>query len=144
MAGNAFARFVARFETVVVGLMQVLLMLAIALAVGELFWLLATRTVEIASDIESVPDLQRAVQNAFAGVLLVILGLELLDSIRTFHLERRVRLEIILVVATIALARHIIQLDFEHTSGATLAGIAALALSLTAGYWLARRGAQLK
>ena len=44
----------------------------------------------------------------------------------------------ILVVAIIAVGRHIIQIDFEHTSGAVLAGTATLMLALAASYALIR------
>jgi len=44
----------------------------------------------------------------------------------------------IVLVAIIAVGRHITQLDFEHVGGPALAGIAALVLALTAGYWLVK------
>jgi len=138
---NALTRFSGRFEDVVVGIVQVLLMIVIALALIELAWLLVNRVYIVMQETDSVPDLQLAVQNAFAGVLLVILGLELLESVRTFHMAHRVRLEMIVLVAIIAVGRHIIQLDFEHVGGPVLAGIAALVLALTAGYWLVKRSA---
>jgi hypothetical protein len=40
----------------------------------------------------------------------------------------------ILIVSTIAVARHVILLDFEHVSGMTLLGVSALILALTAGF----------
>ena len=46
----------------------------------------------------------------------------------------------ILIVAVIAVSRHIIQLDFEHADGFVLIGIGALVISLTAGYFLVRWG----
>lgn len=139
---SILSRVSERFQAVVVGFVQILLMIIIALALFELMWLLVTRITEVLPETRNVSDLQRAVQNGFAGVLLVMLGLELLESVRTFHLEHRVRLEMIVLVAIIAVGRHIIQLDFEHVSGPVLGGIAALVLALTAGYWLVKATAQ--
>lgn len=139
---DALSRVSARFQAAVVGFVQILLMIIIALALLELTWLLVTRITEVMPETRNVPDLQRAVQNGFAGVLLVMLGLELLESVRTFHMEHHVRLEMIVLVAIIAVGRHIIQLDFEHVSGPVLGGIAALVLALTAGYWLVKATAQ--
>jgi uncharacterized membrane protein (DUF373 family) len=50
-----------------------------------------------------------------------------------------VRLEIILVVAIIAVGRHVINLDVQHLSGAEIAGVAALILALTGGYYLVKK-----
>jgi uncharacterized membrane protein (DUF373 family) len=73
-------------------------------------------------------------------VLLILLGLEILESLKIFFTEHKVRLDLILIVAVIAVARHIIQLDFQHADGFVLVGIGALVLSLTAGYFLVRWG----
>jgi uncharacterized membrane protein (DUF373 family) len=91
--------------------------------------------------IDSAPELQMRVQNAFGGVLLVLLGLELLETVRTYFAEHRIRLEVIMIVALIAVSRHIITIDFEHADGIWLAGVAALVVSLGAAYYLIRRSA---
>jgi uncharacterized membrane protein (DUF373 family) len=46
---------------------------------------------------------------------------------------------VILIVAMIALGRHIILLDVEHLDAMQLLGIGALALALTTGYYLVKR-----
>jgi uncharacterized membrane protein (DUF373 family) len=131
----------AWFEIGILGALQVLLMIMIvlgAIALWVLLWqALAANPFATVTD---VTDVQRALQNAFAGVLLVLLGLEIRQTLRSYFVEHRVRLEVILVIAIIALGRHIIQLDFAHVDGITLIGIAALALALTSSYYLARRG----
>ena len=115
---------------------QVLLVLVIVAALLQLWYLFAVAIREHVADIDTVPLLTQAVQRAFAGVLLVVLGLELLETLRVYFAHHRVRLEIILVVAIIAVSRHVINLDFDHLSGAEIAGIAALILALTGGYFL--------
>ena len=55
-------------------------------------------------------------QRGFGGVLVVLLGLELLDTLKAYFSEHHIRVEVIIVVAMIAVGRHIIQLDFEHGS----------------------------
>jgi uncharacterized membrane protein (DUF373 family) len=78
-------------------------------------------------------------QQSFAGVLTVVLGLELLETLNTYFTEHHVRLEVILVVAIIAIGRHVIQIDFEHTAGTVLLGIAGVILALTLGYFLVKK-----
>ncbi|HMN44044.1 MAG TPA: phosphate-starvation-inducible PsiE family protein [Povalibacter sp.] len=134
-----------RFERIVIVLLQVLLLIVLTIAIAEMFYLIY-QAIEhrITSgtgptNVDSVPELQRALQRAFAGILLIILGLELLDTLRTYFTEHRLRLEIILIVATIAIGRHIIVLDFEHMTGMTMLGIGALTIAVTAGYYLVKR-----
>jgi uncharacterized membrane protein (DUF373 family) len=78
-------------------------------------------------------------QQSFAGVLIVVLGLELLETLKTYFAEHHVRLEVILVVAIIAVGRHVIQIDFEHTPGTVLLGLSSVILALTVGYFLIKR-----
>jgi uncharacterized membrane protein (DUF373 family) len=84
--------------------------------------------------IDSIAELQEAVQSLFAGVLLVVLGLELLDTLRNYFFEHRLRVEFLISVALIAVARHIIQLDYEHASPWLVMAIALLMFSLAASY----------
>lgn len=136
-----------RFEIAVIAILRIVLAIVIALAIIELCLIIldaisvnfVRREIDGAAGIQSIPDLQRAVQRAFAAVLLVILGLELLETLRTYFVEHRTRLRVIFVVAMIAVGRHIIQLDFDHITGALLAGIAVLVLTLSASYYLMTR-----
>lgn len=128
-----------RFEVVIIRSVQALMMLTIVLTLGMLTWLLIVEGIARLGSIDSVPELQPLVLRAFGGALLVLLGLELLESLKTFAVHHAIRLEMILIVATIAVGRHIILLDFEHASGQTLVGVSALLMSLTAGYWLVKK-----
>ena len=86
------------------------------------------------SQIDSIAELQQAVQALFAGVLLVVLGLELMDTLRNYFIEHRLRMEFLISVALIAVARHVIQLDYEHASPWLVIAIAVLIFSLAASY----------
>jgi uncharacterized membrane protein (DUF373 family) len=127
------------FERGVLVAAQILLVLVIAAALVQLWYLFVVALRDRVGDITTIPLLTEAVQRAFAGVLLIVLGLELLETLRVYFMHHRVRLEFILVVAIIAVGRHVINFDFEHATGATIAGIAALIVALTAGYYLVRK-----
>jgi uncharacterized membrane protein (DUF373 family) len=118
---------------------QVLLVLVIIAALVQLWYLFVLAIRDHLSDFTTIPLLTEAVQRGFSGVLLVVLGLELLETLRVYFTHHRVRLEIILVVAIIAVGRHVINLEFHHIDGASIAGIAALVLALTGGYYLVRK-----
>lgn len=119
---------------------QVFLLVVIVLAVFVLGMLayngISDGTV---TSIHSAPEFQMRVQNAFGGALLVLLGLELLETVRTYFTEHRVRLEVIMIVAMIAVSRHIITIDFEHADGVWLIGVSMLVLALGAAYYLVKR-----
>jgi uncharacterized membrane protein (DUF373 family) len=132
-------RLMRFFERGILHGAQILLMLVILVAVVELWYLFAMAIRERVQTIDSIPMLMLAVQRAFSGVLLIVLGLELLETLRVYFTHHRVRLELVIVVALIAVSRHVINLDFEHLHGATIAGIAALIVALTGGYYLVRK-----
>ena len=132
-------RLMRVFERGIIFAAQALLMLVILAALAQLWYLFAVALRERLADIDTIPLLTESVQRAFSGVLLIVLGLELLETLRVYFTHHRVRLEIILVVAIIAIGRHVINLDFEHMSGAAIAGIAALIVALTGGYFLVRK-----
>ena len=128
-----------KFEIFAIASAQILLIFVIGVIVLQLAWLLITQTSDRLQDIGSAADLQRTGQSAFGGVLLILLGLELLESLRTYFTEHKVRLELILVAATIAVGRHVILIDLEHAGGMQLIGVAALVLALTTGCYLTKR-----
>jgi uncharacterized membrane protein (DUF373 family) len=78
-------------------------------------------------------------QTSFAGILSVVLGLELLETLKAYSVEHHIRLEVILVVALIAVGRHVVVVDFEHASGPVLLGISAIIGALTLGYFLVKK-----
>jgi uncharacterized membrane protein (DUF373 family) len=140
MSGIALKdRILSKLEAVVVAAMQVLMMVVVLVATFMLYQLLLKNLFSQVARIESVDGLLPTLQQSFAGVLTVVLGLELLETLNTYFTEHHVRLEVILVVAIIAIGRHVIQIDFEHTPGTVLLGIAGVILALTLGYFLVKR-----
>jgi len=140
MDGTAMkGRILSKLEVTAVTAMQVLMIVIVLVATFVLYLLLVKNLLTQATRIESVAGLIPAMQQSFAGVLTVVLGLELLETLKTYFTEHQVRLEVILVIAIIAVGRHVIQVDFEHTSGTVLLGLSAVILALTSGYFLIKR-----
>lgn len=138
---NRAARFTKWFEQCVLVAAQVLLMAVILAMVVQLWTMFASAIGSQLNSIDSVPELLKSVQAAFSGILLIILGLELMETLRVYFKSQRIRLETILAVAIIAVGRHVINLDVEHMAGSSLIGIAAIVLVLTGGYCLVRHKA---
>jgi uncharacterized membrane protein (DUF373 family) len=128
------------FETTVVVMVGLLLAVAVAVAVVVLYVALFSGLhVGLAATLESAGGLQIVLQNVFGGVLLVLLGLELIDTLKVYFAEHSIRTEVILVVAMIAVGRHIIQIDYEHTSGLELIGMATIMVALAVSYFLVKK-----
>ena len=75
----------------------------------------------------------------FGMFLLVLVGLELLDTITAYIREHVVHAEIVILAAMIAIARKAITLDLTKSEPMVAFGLAALVLALSAAYFLVRR-----
>jgi uncharacterized membrane protein (DUF373 family) len=126
------------FEIVIVAALQVLLIMLIAMATITLYGLFLEGVRNNIGEIGSAEDLHGVLQRGIGGVLIVLLGLELMETLKTYFSEHHIRVEVILVVAIIAVGRHIIKLDLEHVSASLLFGLSALMIALAAGYFLVR------
>ncbi len=131
-------RLLRWFEIVIIAALQVLLVMLITMATITLYGLFFQGVRNNFGEIGSAEDLHGVLQRAIGGVLIVLLGLELMETLKTYFSEHHIRVEVILVVAIIAVGRHIIKLDFEHVSALSLFGVSALMIALAAGYFLAR------
>jgi uncharacterized membrane protein (DUF373 family) len=132
-------RIISKLEITAVTAMQMLVIVMVVVATLVLYVLLVKNLFTQVARIESVAGLLPTMQQSFAGVLTVVLGLELLETLRAYFTEHHIRLEVILVVAIIAVGRHVIQVDLEHTPGTVLLGLSAVILALTLGYFLIKK-----
>ncbi len=85
--------------------------------------------------------LRAAVSKIFEGfgvALVILIGLELLKVLKLFLVEDKIKPEIIVEIAVIALCNKIITIDTKHTSGDVLLGIAAILIGLSVGYYVFR------
>jgi uncharacterized membrane protein (DUF373 family) len=119
------------FEKGVTVTLVILMALVVLLATIELAWI-------IIKDIISPPVLLLEIDellDIFGLFLLVLIGVELLETIKAYIKENVVHIDVVLTVAMIAIARKVIILDVKELSPMTLLGIAAIIVALA----LARR-----
>jgi uncharacterized membrane protein (DUF373 family) len=83
--------------------------------------------------------LGRNLINIFGLFLNVLIALELLDNITAYLKKHVVQVELVVVTAIIAVARKIIILDLEKTTGIDLIGLAIAIFALAISYWIIRR-----
>jgi uncharacterized membrane protein (DUF373 family) len=132
-------RIIWTIEFAVVTALQVFTIIVVVVATFNLYILLSGSLFAEIRHVESIESLLPAMQRSFAGVLVVVLGLELLETLKAYFSEHQIRLEVILIVAIIAVSRHVIEIDWEHSSGMALFGLSSVILGLTLSYFLAKR-----
>jgi uncharacterized membrane protein (DUF373 family) len=132
-------KIIQKIEVTAVTALELLVAAVVVIATIILFLLLLQGLRNEVTQIESIETFLAAMQKSFAGVLTVVLALELLETLKAYFNEHRIRLEVILIVATIAAGRHVLEIDFEHTSGIQLLGFASVIVSLTLGYFLVKK-----
>ncbi len=75
----------------------------------------------------------------FGFFLMVLIGLELLETIKAYLDKDRVHVEVVFLVAIVAAARKIIILDYKTMTPDMLYSISAVIVALGIGFYLVRR-----
>ena len=75
----------------------------------------------------------------FGFFLLLLIGLELLETIKAYLSEQIIHSEIVLTVALIAIGRKVITLDVKAYEPLTLVGIASMIVAIAVAYYLIKR-----
>jgi uncharacterized membrane protein (DUF373 family) len=129
-------RIVERIEKAVVsGLLVLMLLVVIAGSIELVFVIIQAMAEPPRFMLLDINELLRI----FGFFLLVLIGLELLATIRMYIQDDMIHVELVMVVALIAVSRKIIVLDYSKTDAITVLGIAALIIALSAGYYLMKR-----
>ncbi len=126
---------IKKFERIIVTTLIVMMAVTILLATIELGWLIIKDVVTppiILLEIHELLDI-------FGLFLLVLLGIELVSTLKTYLTENEVHVEVVFAVALIAIGRKVIILDVKDLSSLSLIGIASIIISLSIGYFLVKR-----
>jgi len=83
-------------------------------------------------------DLDKVLE-VFGFFLMVIIGLELLESIKAYLERDRVHVEVVFLVALVAVVRKVIIMDYKTIGPEMLYGVAAIIVALGISYFLVRR-----
>ena len=125
-----------KIEKVMIQALMVMMALVLGLATLDLGWLIIKDILTPPYVILSVSQLL----DIFGFFMLVLIGIELLETImKTYITQDQPHYEVVLSVATIAIARKVIILDVKGVDSLSLIGIASIVLALTAGYFLMKR-----
>jgi len=131
---------VNKFERGVYYALMIMLAAVIFLGVIELIIILITATL---ADL-SYRLVNHEILEIFGYFLLILIGIELLETMKAYLLKNEIHVEIIILVAIIAVARKIILLDpfVEGTELLNSAGMIALGvviIALAASFYLVKK-----
>lgn len=124
------------FESAIILSLILMMMLVVglsALELGVVLWR------EISTPPYLLLDLQDLLE-LLGFFMMVLIGLELLETIKNYLTQHALHVEVVLLVAMIAVARKVIILDMKQTGAESMIGIAVLLFSLSGSYYLIKRG----
>ncbi|NTW67355.1 MAG: phosphate-starvation-inducible PsiE family protein [Nitrospirae bacterium] len=124
-----------KFEKAVTVTLVVMMAVVVLLATIELGWI-------IVKDVITPPVMLLEINellDIFGLFLLVLIGVELLETIKAYLKENVVHFEVVLTVAMIAIARKVITLDVKELPSMSLVGIAAIIVALAVAKYFYRR-----
>jgi uncharacterized membrane protein (DUF373 family) len=132
---HALGRIIKRFERAIIVALVIMMMIVVTLGTLELGWI-------IVKDIVTPPVILLEVDellDIFGFFLLILIGVELLETIKAYLRDNVVHLEIVLEVALIAIARKVLVLNLAKYEGLQVLGVAALILALAGAFFVERR-----
>jgi uncharacterized membrane protein (DUF373 family) len=130
---------VNKIEKVIYAALMVMLIIVLLTAIVDLAWEL------VGSLIDTTPWLLETSEmiGLLGTFLLILIGVELLDTIKAYFRENAIHVEIVVLLAIIAIARKVILLDPTGRTGLDfgfeLMGIGVVVVGLSAGYYLIKK-----
>jgi uncharacterized membrane protein (DUF373 family) len=129
--GDRPIRIIKRFERIVVFVLLFLLMIVVTLVTVELAWLLVRDLSLVRERLFDVEDMFEL----FGSFLMVLIGMELITTLKGYVAAGVFHVEVVLEVALVALAQKVIILDLTRASGFSVLGLAGLILAVAGAFW---------
>lgn len=127
--------FLKKFEQVIVVSLIAMMVIVVVLATIELGWIIIRDIITHPIILLEIDELLEI----FGFFLLVLIGIELLETIKAYLATNVIHVEIVLEVALIAIARKVIILDIDKYESLTLVGIAALISAVALAFFVVKR-----
>jgi uncharacterized membrane protein (DUF373 family) len=127
--------FVGKFEKYFYGALIVLLMFVLVFALGNLALTLFDKVSNYPVGILDIDELT----DVLGTFLLVLIGIELLDTIMEYFRENAIHVEIVVLLSIIAISRKVILLNPTKTDPFELIGIGIVIMGLAGAYYLIKK-----
>jgi uncharacterized membrane protein (DUF373 family) len=126
-------KWIERFETWINWAVLLMMALVVLLLAGGF-------AIDLGRDIIALPSGQisnEQIYAIFGDLLLILIGLELMHTVKVYLRDHTVHVEVILAVALVALARKVIAVNPKDQASSI--GLALLIIALAGSHWLLRR-----
>lgn len=133
-------KLIRHFETGIIMFMVLLMMIVVGLSALELAVMLWLQILSPPNLLLNLAELLEIL----GFFMMVLIGLELLETIKNYLTQHALHVEVVILVAMIAIARKVIILDMKEISAASMAGIALLLISLASSYYLVKKGMNIR
>ena len=123
------------FERVIIISLISMMMLVVLVSTVRLGWWLVVQII-------APPFLMFNIEQLFlifGFFLMILIGLELLESLKVYLNEDKIHVEVVFTIALIAVARKVITLEITKLPPITLIGLAAVIMALAVGYFLIKK-----
>jgi uncharacterized membrane protein (DUF373 family) len=128
-----------KIEKVIYASLMIMLIAVLVAAIADLAWILVTSLVTTTPWLLETHEMI----SVLGGFLLVLIGVELLETIKAYFRESSIHVEIVVLLAIIAVARKVILLDPGDMTGGDygfqMIGIGVLVAGLAAGYYMVKK-----
>jgi uncharacterized membrane protein (DUF373 family) len=126
--------YLRRFTRGIILALIVMMMFTVLISTVELLVILVQELIEPPAYLLGIDNLFAI----FGFFMMILIALELLESIRAYLTEDALHVEVVFLVAMIAIARKVIILEVRDLEPLRLVGIASIILALAAGYYFVK------
>ncbi len=128
--------FVEKSIIMALVIMMAFVLILATIELGNFIYTTLVKTKSLFIPLDDLMDL-------FGVFMLVLIGIELLDTIKVYLREKVIHVEVVILVAIIAVARKVVILKIEELTGDVIIGIGVLLAALAITYYLIKRAGML-
>ena len=133
-------KYLERFQNIILALLTWTMAIVTLVATLDVIYTLAKYLIFPPLSLQTAELL-----SFFGSILLVLIGVELLETFKTFQLDKTVNVLSALLVALIVIARKVIIMEInDGTNDMGLLGLSAIIISLSLGYYLIKRSGSIE
>jgi len=123
------------YKKIVIIVLMVMLGFVVLISIAHVAWSLVDKVFFNYNEL----DFQRNIIDLFGLFFLVLVGVELLETLKMYTKEHVVHVEVVLLVALIVAARKIILIDYATTPSDIFFGIASIIIAIGVSYYLIKK-----
>jgi len=131
-------KFLEKFDRIVIIILTSMMSLVVVLSILELGWTIAKDIIDNFSGPLNFMVLDNLL-TILGLFLLILIGFELLETMKIYLKDDVVHVEVILLVAIIAVARKAVVLDLEKVDGITIISLGVIIIALAIGYFIIKK-----